>query len=630
MKKQFLRGASLLLSASFLMVGLGSSVLATDPGTNTEKEETVYVITDAAGSPNEVIVSDWLKNLEEKDSIKDYSELQDIEVVKGDASSSGSGKDLTWSTGGGDVYYQGTSGKELPIGVTMTYLLDGKEISAEALAGKSGALTIRIQYLNHTGQTVEVDGQEITMYVPFLMATGLVFDNDSCRDLTVDHGMVENDGDRSIVLCYGMPGLNDSLARTDTSSETVTVPDFPDTIEITANVTDFQLETVVTAASCGFLGDLDLDQIDSLNELETALNDLEDAAQALADGTGDLLDGTESLQEGTTRLQDGAKTLSDGAAQLDSGAEELTSGASSLSSGAASLSSSMGTLAAGLQSAYAGSQNLSGGLSQLKTGADSLAGGLAQLQTAAAGLQSGLSGTGSTKADPSGTLQNAVSVEQRAIAALQELDTDGAYSDLIASLQISVQNETAILSALGSVPEAPGDVTALVSALKSGIDSAAAGANQLSAGLAGAEAGAKELTGGLGSAVSGSTQLCSGAEALASGASSLESGSMTLKNGTSQLSQGAVSLYDGTGELADGVGQLHDGAEELRDGMLEFQKEGIEKLTALYRDNIPALIERLRALQSLGQDYQSFSGMAKGAEGNVKFLFRSESISEEK
>lgn len=628
MKKQFLRWGSLLLSASFLIVGLGSFVLATDPGTNTEKEETVYVITDPAGSPNEVIVSDWLKNPEEKNSVKDYSELQNIEVVKGDASSSGSGKDLIWSSDGQDVYYQGTSSKELPVGVNMTYLLDGKEIPADDLAGKSGTLTIRIQYQNHTEQTVEIDGQEVSMSVPFLMASGLIFDNDTCRDLTVDHGMVENDGDRSIVLCYGMPGLSKSLARTD--SEETAVPDLPDTVEITAEVTDFHLETVVTAASCSFLNDLDLDQIGSLDELETSLNDLEDAAQALLDGTGELLDGTVSLQDGTTQLQEGAKTLSDGAGALDSGAGDLSTGASSLSTGAASLSSSMGTLAAGIGSAYAGSQNLSGGLSQLKTGADDLASGLAQLQVAAAALQSGLSGQSSAGVDPSGVLQNAVSVEQQAIAALQALDTDGTYADLIASLQTSAQNEAAILSAYESTPEVPGDVTTLVGALKTGIDSAAAGATQLSSGLSGAETGASQLTAGLGAAVAGSTQLCSGAKALADGASSLESGSLALKSGTAQLSQGAVSLYDGTEELADGVKQLHDGAAELQDGMLEFQEEGIEKLTGLYWDNIPALMDRLRALQSLGQDYRNFSGLAKGAEGSVKFLFRSEAIAAEK
>ena len=44
-----------------------------------------------------------------EDVLKDSSSLRDIEVVKGDATMSGSGESLSWDTKGGDVYYQGKS-----------------------------------------------------------------------------------------------------------------------------------------------------------------------------------------------------------------------------------------------------------------------------------------------------------------------------------------------------------------------------------------------------------------------------------------------------------------------------------------------------------------------------------------
>lgn len=59
-----------------------------------EKNETVYVITDAAGVPDSVIVSDWLKNGDKLSSLEDSSNLQDIQVVKGDATYSGSGSTI--------------------------------------------------------------------------------------------------------------------------------------------------------------------------------------------------------------------------------------------------------------------------------------------------------------------------------------------------------------------------------------------------------------------------------------------------------------------------------------------------------------------------------------------------------
>ena len=54
----------------------------TDNDAAAEKEETVYVVADPDGTPNEVIVSDWLKNYLGADTIEDVSELTDIEKCK--------------------------------------------------------------------------------------------------------------------------------------------------------------------------------------------------------------------------------------------------------------------------------------------------------------------------------------------------------------------------------------------------------------------------------------------------------------------------------------------------------------------------------------------------------------------
>ncbi|MFR5700886.1 MAG: hypothetical protein ACLUD0_02805 [Eubacterium ramulus] len=42
------------------------------------------MVADPDGTPNEVIVSDWLKNHSGADNIEDVSDLKDIENVKGD------------------------------------------------------------------------------------------------------------------------------------------------------------------------------------------------------------------------------------------------------------------------------------------------------------------------------------------------------------------------------------------------------------------------------------------------------------------------------------------------------------------------------------------------------------------
>ena len=91
------------------------------------KEETVYVNADAAGKEKNVTVSNWLKNAGTKKTLKDRTDLKDIKNVKGDETYTESGNSVTWNTEGQDIYYQGKTGKDLPVTVNFTYYLDGKK-----------------------------------------------------------------------------------------------------------------------------------------------------------------------------------------------------------------------------------------------------------------------------------------------------------------------------------------------------------------------------------------------------------------------------------------------------------------------------------------------------------------------
>ena len=134
------------------------------------KDETVYVITDAAGNAKSTIVSEWLKNLDGTDTLEDVSDLKDIKNVKGDETFTQSGDSVKWKADGNDIYYQGTTTKESPVTTKITYYLDGKKIEPDKLAGKSGKVKIRIDYTNN-----EKDGD---VYVPFMVISGMVLNED--------------------------------------------------------------------------------------------------------------------------------------------------------------------------------------------------------------------------------------------------------------------------------------------------------------------------------------------------------------------------------------------------------------------------------------------------------------------
>ena len=128
------------------------------------KEETVYVNADASGAVNEITVSDWLKGAENASgSISDKSDLMNITNVKGDEKFTQDGQSIAWSAAGKDIYYQGKSSKELPVDLAITYSLDGKEIAAKDLVGKSGKVKIHVRYTNQSKQTKMIQGKEETI-----------------------------------------------------------------------------------------------------------------------------------------------------------------------------------------------------------------------------------------------------------------------------------------------------------------------------------------------------------------------------------------------------------------------------------------------------------------------------------
>lgn len=128
-----------LLAAGLLVTTAAAPVHAVEKiSTDPTKEESVYVKMDADGEVKEVTATDVLKNIA-KGKVKDQSDLEEIENVKGNETFTQNGENLTWDSVGDDIHYQGTVTKEFPVEMNISYKLDGKQVSAKELAGKSGA-----------------------------------------------------------------------------------------------------------------------------------------------------------------------------------------------------------------------------------------------------------------------------------------------------------------------------------------------------------------------------------------------------------------------------------------------------------------------------------------------------------
>lgn len=360
-----------------------------------DKDESVYLISDANGNVNKTIVVDHLKNKDKKDTLEDASNLSDIENVKGKEKFTQSGDKLTWQAGGKDIYYQGTATEEPPVTQKVTYYLDGKEISPEDLAGKSGKVKIRFDYTNTTSYTETVNGEKQTVSVPFAAITGLVL-GDGFENIEVTNGKAEVSDSSSVVLGYALPGLKDSLGIKDGDLDgDVNIPEY---MEMTADVENFSMPAAMTFV-VNASDYVSTDGIDT-SDLDDMINDLKDASTQLQDGSKTLAEGTDTLADGLSTLQSKLGTFASGVGTLKSGLKTYTDGVSTLSGGLNTLGNSTGALVSGADKLNSGAGQLASGSATLKDGLKSYTDGANGLAKGASDLDAGIG----TLAEKSGTL----------------------------------------------------------------------------------------------------------------------------------------------------------------------------------------------------------------------------------
>lgn len=708
------------------------------------KDETVYVLTGADGSVKKIIVSDWLKNELGSASVADKSDLSDIENVKGDESYTINGDNMTvWDAQGNDIYYQGNIQKELPVGLSVRYYLDGKSISPEELKGKSGKVTIRFDYENRQYETVQINGVNQRIYVPFAMLTGMILDNDTFQNVQITNGKLVNDGDRTVVVGLAFPGLQENLnlSRDDLS--------IPDSVEITADVTNFSLGMTVTLACNDLfsqLGDVDLTSLDStsaLDQLTGAMDQLLNGSSALYEGlstlldkSGELVSGVEELAQGAAAIKSGADSVDDGAAQLKAGLADLSSGLNTLSANSEALNSGAKQVfnslletaatqirAKGLNVPDLTIENYAGELNTLIKSLDETTvyeTALKQVTDAveaqrpvitqkvteavrqqvetkvAAAVRQQVTKEVTAAVQQQVTATVADTVQQQvaeqviqAAANMSKADYDTAVAAGIIPQQTQDAVNAAIQSQMGSEAvqskiaenvSAQMASEAVQSKITENIDTQISSeavqatitentdaqlqteaiqatiqqqtelqvqkaisenmaSDAVQSQLKKASEGAQTLIAlkaslddyntfylGLLTYTGGVDDAAAGANALYAGADQLKDGTAQLRAGAAQLYNGVLQLQDGTPALVSGVTQLKDGAMQLSEGLQQFNRDGIQKLVNLLQNDVGDLSARVQATIDVSKDYRSFAGISDDAEGQVKFIYRTDEI----
>ena len=669
MKKLLYAGLSLLMCASILPCNIYA---AEKEETENEKEETVYVINDAAGKTNETIVSTWLKNNTDSKTISDKCNIENVENLKGKEKYTSSNGVNTWTTKKGeDIYYQGISKENSPVNVKVTYTLNGKEVKPEEIAGKKGEVKVHYEYINTASENV--NGHDYS--VAFMMITAMYLDGDNFSNVTIDNGKVINDGDRYIVVGYGLPGLSKDLGVSSNALEGFT---------ISATTTNFKTSDSLTVASNEVLNELDLSKVNDLSSLTAQINTLSSSADELENGSKQLNNGLLELQAKLPALSDGIYQLVSGSSRLASGTAALVSGTNTLKDGTSQLNSKYAALNSGISSASKGSSALYNGLCQVSAGVDELVKGQASLS---AGLNK-VSGGISTLKDSLTSILNAntqassyvtLSIDSiktikanldAVIATLPESDAvqKAELSQLSASLATYTADESGQVQVSDGVLKALGGASAYMSGANNGLTQAVAalspsgnhdqalngnladaiyqlqsGDNALGLGLNGnpedlvnnpglvnavksLTAGSNDLKTGLNAANSGSALVSEGLSSLDSGASSMQSASLLLNEGTNTLFNGLNSANGSIPELINGVKELSEGSTSLANGMAKFNAEGIKKIVNLFEGDVKSLLSNFDNVITASKNYKSFTGLSSDMDGKVKFIIKTAAV----
>ena len=603
--------ANVTMAAGLAVVLGSSSVLAAEEELPVTKEETVYVNADPAGEVEQITVSDWLKNSGSAEGdLEDLSDLSGIKNVKGDETFVQDGKKLTWNTDGEDIYYQGTTDKELPVSMKITYYLDGKEIDSSELAGKSGHLRMEVSYTNHTGVEKEIGGEKTTVYSPFLLATATLLPTDKFTNVEVTNGKLISDGSRDVVIGFAAPGLSESL---DLPKEIRDEIEIPEGFSMEADVTDCELNSTYTVALTDSIKDLDLANLDGLDSLKGKLDKLEEASLKLVDGSGELYEGVDTLYTKYADFHDGVKQLMSGSAELNSGVGTLSSGARDLADGAGKLRDGAKDLSSGAKTLSSGAADLNGGTQKLRDGAKDLSSGAETLES---GLESADSGAQDLK-NGAGTLSEGAETlqagTQKVSSGASELSSGAARlkSGVASYTDGADKLSSGVLQFVSGVDEALGKVTEYsqgVSALTSGVQSYVNGSKALTQGAVDYAAGTGTLANGVLSLqekkdglVSGITQITDGVKAYTTtGVKALQDGFEKYSQAVEQLSQGAAALNEGAKALPDGLAAVSSGlasaqkaAGQLQTGSDSLQTN-LTSIASLLQSAAGAVPRRLR------------------------------------
>ena len=577
------------------------------------KSETVYSNLDSNGKAYKTIVSTQLTNEDKSDEITDISNLLNIENTNGDETFKKEGNQIVWDSNGNNIYYKGESDKQLPVECKITYELNGEEISAEELKGKSGNVKIKINYTNNEKHIVSINGKQVTMYTPFIIVAGTKIDNAKNKNIQITNGKIVDNGESTLAVGIAMPGMQENIGIPKSKI------DIPEEIEISMETEDFEMGNIIAVVA---VKGIDEDLTSDLNSMYSQINELANASNEILAGANQLKEGTSELVSGVDQLKDGTGAAYAGSKQIKDEVEESTKNLKNDNTPAIDEKTLEAIKAQAMQSATLSDEQKAGIKAQAKAGAtltDAQKAGIAAQAKAGATLTDTQKAAIKAEAQKGATFtdaQKTAIIEEAQKKYPTELTE--AEKQLILAVAQDTAYQTAEATAL-TVAKSVAQSTAEATALKVAQDVATQTAETTA--ITVAQSTATQTAGA--TATQTATQV--GNQAKQKFTNQVVSQMSTLGNALDELTDGLANIDNGVSTLSAGTNKLDNGAVQLANGVKTFNDQGISKINNLVNGDLKNIASRVEKMNELANEYNNYAGIQNGMAGEVKFIMITDS-----
>ena len=619
------------ISASIL---LGTMLVYTLPVAAFTKDETVYTNAKSNGEQYQTIVTDHLINEEDEKLLKDMTNLLNIENTSGDEKFTQDGESLVWEADSNDIYYKGEIDQELPVKLNIKYELDGKEISSDEIAGKSGKVKITISFENKEEHEVQINGKTEKMYTPFVVATGTYINNDNNKNIEVTNGKAIDDGSKTMVVGLTFPGMQESLNIDKNTLE------IPTSIEITMETTNFEMNNIINYTTPKLIEDSELDIFSKLDDiyskvetLQSASKQIENGAKTLSDGTTTYVEKSEEFNQALNKFSDGVSSANTSYSRIDAGIKNLNSSVPDLTSGTKSLSDNLGAVNNGVKTMSDMLDGSQESMNNLKNGAQNISGGLTQLSAAmkTTDYTEQINKIKSQIGTNTKMITTLTTTTEQLSKVLEDTTLSEATAQAIKAQITANQSTIATLTAdnayLNNMIISLNASNTQIGKLKQQVDTLAQGAKDVSDGVNGLlnqvgelNTKIKVLNTNTGKMAVGANKLYQGTLGLEAGTTKLAQGSEQMKAGLSTINTSSQALYSANNQLVEGAKTIQSGAAELAEGTAAFNKTGIDVICNYVTADLKNLETRAEKLKELSDGYNTFTKLDDENKGKVKFI----------